>query len=104
VVVKLASTDPTSRATGVSLGLYFREVAFYRNLGARIGEPLPRCHAAAYDPSEGWFTLVLEDISGGVQGDQIAGCSVESLALRSARLRACMLPCSATTRSGPPTT
>ncbi|HEY2161691.1 MAG TPA: phosphotransferase [Solirubrobacteraceae bacterium] len=77
VVVKLASTDPTSRATGVSLGLYFREVAFYRNLGARIGEPLPRCHAGAYDPTEGWFTLVLEDIAGGVQGDQIAGCSVE---------------------------
>ena len=80
VVVKLASADPTSRATGVSLGLYFREVAFYRALGARIGEPLPRCHAAAYDPGEGWFTLVLEDIVGAVQGDQIAGCSVETAA------------------------
>jgi hypothetical protein len=77
VVVKLASTDPTSRSTGVGTGLYFREVAFYRNLGPRIGAPLPLCHLAAYDPSEGWFTLVLEDIADGVQGDQIAGCSVE---------------------------
>ncbi len=77
VVVKLASTDATSRATGVTLGLYFREVAFYSNLGERIGDPLPRCYAAAYDPTEGWFSLVLEDIADGVQGDQIAGCSVE---------------------------
>jgi hypothetical protein len=77
VVVKLASTDPTSRGTGVGMGLYFREVAFYRNLGPRIGAPLPHCHLAEYDPGEGWFTLVLEDISEGVQGDQIAGCSVD---------------------------
>jgi aminoglycoside phosphotransferase (APT) family kinase protein len=77
VVVKLASADPTSRGTGVSLGLYFREVAFYRALGARLGRPVPSCHAAEYDPSGGWFTLVLEDVSSGVQQDQIAGCSVE---------------------------
>jgi hypothetical protein len=77
VVVKLASADPTSRGTGVGMGLYFREVAFYRNLGPRIGRPLPRCQLAEYDPSEGWLTLVLEDISGATQGDQIAGCSVE---------------------------
>jgi hypothetical protein len=77
VVVKLASSDPTSRGTGVGMGLYFREVAFYRNLGSRIGASLPGCHLAEYDPGEGWFTLVLEDVCDGVQGDQIAGCSVE---------------------------
>lgn len=84
VVVKLASDDPTSRATGVGMGAYFREVAFYRNLAARIGEPLPGCHLAEYDRSAGWFTLVLEDILGATQGDQIAGCSVEEarIALR----------------------
>jgi hypothetical protein len=77
VVVKLASTDPTSRSTGVGMGAYFREIAFYRNLAARIGSPVPRCHLAEYDPAEGWFTLVLEDITGATQGDQIAGCTVE---------------------------
>jgi Phosphotransferase enzyme family len=77
VVVKLASTDPDSRSTGVGMGAYFREVAFYRNLGPRIGESVPGCHLAEYDPAEGWFTLVLEDIAGAVQGDQIAGCSVD---------------------------
>src|SRR5437763_10268231 len=77
VVLKLASTDPNSRSTGIGMGAYFREVAFYRNLAPRLGDPVPRCHLAEYDASEGWFTLLLEDISGAVQGDQIAGCDVE---------------------------
>jgi len=76
VVVKLASDDPTSRATGVGMGAYFREIAFYRHLAARIGDPVPNCLLAEYDNSEGWFTLVLEDIVGARQGDQIGGCTV----------------------------
>ena len=40
VVVKLASDDPTSRATGVGMGAYYREIAFYRDLAGRIGGPL----------------------------------------------------------------
>jgi hypothetical protein len=94
VVVKLASSDPTSRATGVGMGAYFREIAFYRNLAERIGEPLPRCLGAEYDAGEGWFTLVLEDIVGARQGDQIAGCSVDEarIALRElARVQAPVL-------------
>jgi hypothetical protein len=84
VVVKLASADATSRATGMGMGAYYREVAFYRNLAARIGGPVPDCYCAAYDPGEGWFTLVLEDVAGAEQGDQIAGCSVDEarIALR----------------------
>ncbi|WP_354700652.1 hypothetical protein DSM112329_00937 [Paraconexibacter sp. AEG42_29] len=77
VVVKLASDDPTSRATGVGMGAYSREVSFYSELAGRIGGPLPACHLAVYDAADGWFTLVLEDIAGAEQGDQIAGCSVE---------------------------
>jgi hypothetical protein len=77
VVVKLASDDPTSRATGVGLGAYSREINFYRNLAERIGGPVARCLVAEYDTAEGWFTLVLEDVADGVQGDQIEGCGVD---------------------------
>src|SRR5206468_3651471 len=63
VVVKLASADPTSRATGVSMGAYSREISFYQQLSARIPGPLPACHLAEYDAGDGWFTLVLEDIA-----------------------------------------
>jgi hypothetical protein len=84
VVVKLASEDPASRATGVGLGAYRREIEFYRRLAGRFGDAVPRPLLALYDDAEGWFTLVLEDVRDGAQGDQIAGCSVEQarLALR----------------------
>ncbi len=91
IVVKLASTDTTSRATGVGLGIYAREIAFYRELAPRIGGPLARCLHAAYDDAEGWFTLVLEDVADAAVGDQISGCTVEQarLAVRElARLHA----------------
>ena len=77
IILKLASDDPTSRATGVGLGAYSREISFYRNLAPRIGPPLAGCRLAEYDPDEGWFTLLLEDAAPAVQGDQIRGCSVE---------------------------
>lgn len=77
VVVKLASDNETSRATGFGMGAYYREVAFYSELAGRLGGPVPTCHLAEYEETQGWFTLVLEDIAGGVQGDQIAGCTVE---------------------------
>ncbi|MBI5105426.1 MAG: phosphotransferase [Solirubrobacterales bacterium] len=91
VVAKFAASDPTSRATGVGLGAYEREVRFYRELAPRLGGPLPACHAAVLDPEEGWFTLLLEDVAPAAQGDQIAGCAVEEarLAMRElARLHA----------------
>jgi hypothetical protein len=94
VVMKLASDDSTSRATGVGMRAYYREVTFYRELAPRLGDALPVCLVAEYDDAEGWFTLVLEDVVGARQGDQIAGCAVEDarIALRAlARLHAPVL-------------
>lgn len=76
VVVKTASQDEGSRAAGVGLGAYEREVRFYRELAPRLGGPLADCLAAIHDPEEGWFTLVLEDVAPAHQGDQIAGCGL----------------------------
>jgi hypothetical protein len=86
VVVKLAAEDATSRATGVSLGIYEHEVRFYRELAPRIGGPLAGCLATAFDEQEGWFTLVLEDVAPARQGDQIAGCSVDEARLAMGQL------------------
>jgi hypothetical protein len=80
VVVKLAADNDTSRDTGVGMGAYLREVAFYQHLGDRL-EGAPRCHLAEYDTAEGWFTLVLDDVAGAQQGDQIAGCDVDTARL-----------------------
>src|SRR5450631_3516602 len=81
VVLKTASGDENSRAAGVGFGVYDREVRFYRELAPRIGGPLPDCHVAVFDPQDGWFTLLLEDVAPAVQGDQIAGCNVEDARL-----------------------
>lgn len=92
VVVKLASADETSRGTGVGLGAYYREIAFYQKLAGRIGRPVPACFHAAYDQAEGWFVLVLEDIASGIQGDQIVGCTFAEASLALRRLAAVHAP------------
>ena len=85
-VLKIAAGDPTSRATGLGLGVYEREVRFYRELAPRIGGPLPACWAAAYDEAEGWFTLLLADAAPARAGDQIAGCDAGQARLALAAL------------------
>ncbi|HEY1449368.1 MAG TPA: hypothetical protein VGF47_00340, partial [Solirubrobacteraceae bacterium] len=57
IVLKLAASDTASRATGIGLGIYAREVRFYDELAPRIGGPLPACAVALFDESQGWFTL-----------------------------------------------
>jgi hypothetical protein len=87
VVLKVAASDPTSRGTGVGLGIYEREIRFYQEVAPRLdGAALARCHAAVFDGGEGWFTLLLEDAGPAVQGDQIRGCTVDEARLAVAEL------------------
>lgn len=74
VVGKFASADDQSRATGLALRAYEIEVRFYREVAPRVGARLPEAYLAEVEPDTGWFTLLLEDIADGVQGDQIAAC------------------------------
>lgn len=76
VVCKFASSDPTSRSTGVTLRTYEVEVGFYRDVARTVGMRIPACHFADIDLATGEFVLVLEDLSPCVQGDQLAGCTV----------------------------
>jgi hypothetical protein len=100
VVLKTASENESSRATGVQLGIYESEVRFYRELAPRIGGPLAECHLAVTDPAEGWFTLLLEDVVPAVQGDQIAGCRVEQARLAIHELATLHAPVFADTQLG----
>lgn len=76
LVGKFPSDDPTSRATGVQLRNYYREVNFYRHLAGRLRISLPRCYYADIDGEGPEFALLLEDMQPARQGDQLAGCSV----------------------------
>jgi hypothetical protein len=88
VVVKLPSDDETSRATGIALRNYEREVGFYRELASTVAVRAPQCWYADWDPVGGGFVLVLEDLAPAEQGDQVAGCSVDAAALALGELAA----------------
>ncbi|QUR67884.1 phosphotransferase [Mycobacterium spongiae] len=86
VIMKVAATDPVSRQTGVALGLYEREVRFYRDIAPRLGGPLAPCYHAAVDTSSGIFDLVLGDAGPAVVGDEIDGATAEQASLAVAEL------------------
>ena len=77
LVAKFASSDETSRATGKMMRAYEVEVSFYAELAERVTTRVPEALFCALDTEAGTFTLLLEDIVGASQGDQIAGCSVD---------------------------
>lgn len=89
VVGKFAAVDPVSKAAGVNLNLYAREVAFYRELAATVAINTPRPFFAGIDAETFDFTLLLEDMAPARQGDQLTGCSLEDA--RTAMLQAAAL-------------
>ena len=75
VVLKVAATDPVSRQTGVTLGLYEREVHFYRDIASRLHGPVAPCYHSGFDASSGIFHLLLGDANPAVVGDEIRGAT-----------------------------
>ena len=77
VVVKLASSDPISRATGISLRNYEREVKFYNEIANTLDVRKPHCYFADWHEEAGDIAIVLEDMTPCEQGDQIRGCGID---------------------------
>ena len=77
LVGKFPSDDPTSRASGLKLRSYLKEVSFYRELQPRLTISTPRCYFSAIEGEGPEFMLLLEDLAPARQGDQLAGCSPE---------------------------
>lgn len=75
VVLKVAATDPMSRQTGMTLGLYEREVRFYRDIAPRLHGPVAPCYHAAFDAESGTFDVLLGDANPAVVGDEIRGAT-----------------------------
>ncbi len=93
VVAKFASADDLSRATGLALRAYEIEVRFYRELAPRVTARVPRAYVAEVEPATGWFTLLLEDIVGGCQGDQIEACTPDVAAAVLEEMAGLHAPC-----------
>ncbi len=82
LIAKLPSPDPSSRATGIALRNYEREVKFYEHIAATVDIRVAQCFHGEWHEDDGDFVLLLEDLSPCEQGNQITGCSAE-LARRS---------------------
>ncbi|MFN4112389.1 MAG: phosphotransferase family protein [Sphingomonadaceae bacterium] len=74
---KFAAADPTSRGTAAMLGLYAKEVAFYREIAPSLPVRTPVVHAADVSGDGGSFILLFEDLGPARGGNQLAGCSLE---------------------------
>lgn len=91
IVLKLASTNPESRRSGLSLGLYEREVRFYSDISPQLRRiathALPECYHSAFDPTSGAFTILLSDAGDqATVGDDIDGANIEQARLAMAEL------------------
>lgn len=81
VVGKFPSGDPSARAAAFENGTYRNEWEFYHSLAHTLDVRTPQCHVARFDHDAPDFVLLMEDLSGSRQGDQIAGLSVDEAAL-----------------------
>lgn len=77
LVAKFASPNEESRQTGLFLGIYEKEVRFYRELAPTVDVRAPGCHFAGIVPETGEFLILMEDLSPARGGDQLKGGSLD---------------------------
>jgi hypothetical protein len=77
LVGKFPAAGEESRATGVRLGNYHREVRFYQQLAATARISTPRCWFTDVDEATHDFVLMMEDLAPAAQGDQLRGVSLD---------------------------
>jgi hypothetical protein len=73
---KFAAADPTSRGTAAMLGLYTKEVRFYRALAPQLPIRTPETLFAEIADDGASFCLLFEDLGPARGGNQIAGCTI----------------------------
>lgn len=77
VAGKFPAENSTSRGTAAMLGLYTREVRFYREVAPQLDVRVPATYCAEVSEDGGAFILLFEDLAPQRGGNQLAGCSVE---------------------------
>ena len=77
IVGKFPAEAADSRTAGVEFGIYEREVKFYQQLQPKARISTPDCYLAQFDDETHDFVLLMSDEAPAVQGDQIAGISLE---------------------------
>jgi hypothetical protein len=76
LIAKFPTTDPNNRPVGDALGIYEREVQFFRTIAPTTPLRVPKAYFADLDAADGAYTLLIEDLGRYDMGDQVAGVSV----------------------------
>ncbi len=81
VMGKFPSQDATARSTGFAGGAYVTEWNFYSRIAPTVKVRAPKCYFAAMNLEAEEFCLIMEDLSGSVQGDQFVGLTIDEAEL-----------------------
>lgn len=81
VVGKFPAADETSRGAAAATRTYEVETRFYQQLRDRVSITTPVAYVALLDLEANEFVLLMNDLAPAQQGDQIAGCDVDTAAL-----------------------
>lgn len=77
LAAKFPAADETSRNTGAMMGLYRKEVGFYREVAPQLDVRVPEVIACEIADDGVDFILLFEDLGPARGGNQLAGCSLE---------------------------
>lgn len=74
---KFPAANPTSRGTAAMMGLYAKEVQFYRELAPKLDVRIPQTYAAELSEDGSDFLLLFEDLAPQKGGNQLSSCTYE---------------------------
>jgi hypothetical protein len=80
LIAKFPSPVPENRAIGHGMGHYAAEIDFYDKLAHQVALRIPHPYHTALNRETGDFTLLLEDLTPAMPGDQVAGSTLEQAA------------------------
>ena len=81
LIAKFPAAAQENRDLAMFFRFYEREVGFYQHIAERVELRTPRCYFSAFEPSNGDFVLLLEDMAPAVVGDQVVGCGAAHVTL-----------------------
>jgi len=81
LIAKFPTTAPENREVAMFFRFYETEVNFYEQIAEQVELRTPRCYFSAFEPSNGDYLLLLEDLAPAQVGDQAAGCSAKHVQL-----------------------
>ena len=77
LAAKFPAADPVSRGTAAMMGLYAKEVRFYREVAPTLDLRVPDIHAAHLSDDGADFVLLFEDLGPARGGNQLDSCGIE---------------------------